>query len=225
MYKRQVRAVAARLSELGYTVASVPDAEDQLPTAMQTALVNHDVRLNSNRPLPVRHVARSAEQAGMSLPEAIAHYAAWGYRCSVTAEGASRAGRIDNRLLTYGPFHDPGTFGPVTPAVLRAVGARNADSLADFGYDVVPPSEAWTREGQLERTLLRALTTDAEPLPVDAPPEDPPLSLVTLAVVALSAAKTLRETALKATELGMRHEIEDWFPDPEIPSPQPPTPS
>ncbi|MEU4487420.1 caspase family protein [Streptomyces purpurascens] len=221
---RPVRAVAARLSELGYAVASVPDEEDQLPTALQTALVNHSVRLNANRPLPVRDVARSAQQVGISLSQAIASYAAWGFRCSVTAEGASRVGDVDGTLFTYGPFYDPVAFGPVSPAVARAVGDRTITSLADCGYDVVPPSESWHRERQLEKTLLHALTASGHST-WSPRPDDPPLSLLTLAVVALSAATTLRETALKATELGMRHEIEDWFPDPENPSPEPPTPS
>ncbi|WP_030849309.1 caspase family protein [Streptomyces sp. NRRL S-475] len=221
---RPVRAVATRLEELGFTVADVPDDEDKLPSVVQTSLVAHHIRLDMSRPLPGRDVARSAQMAGLRVPEAISHYAAWGYRSSVTAEAIERVPDMEYKLLTYEPFYDPSSFGPVSPAVVQAVGKRAAPTLADFGYDLELPSDTWTRERRLEGALLQAITGEA-PSPVTPHPDDPPLSLVTLAVVAMSAAKTLRETALKATELGMRHEIEDWFPASENPSPGSPTPS
>ncbi|GHD13498.1 hypothetical protein GCM10010313_38480 [Streptomyces violarus] len=220
---KPVQAVAARLEELGYAVAPVPDDEGQLPSPVETALVNRRLRLHTNGPLGVRDVAHAAQQAGIPLPEAISVLARWGYRCSVTAEAVSLAHGIDSTLLRYHPFADPATFGPVSLAAAQAVGGRTT-ALTEFGYDVVPPSESRLREHQLEEALLQALTTPDHPT-FSPHPDDPPLPLVPLAVVALSAAKTLRETALKATELGMRHEIEDWFPDPENPSPEHPAPS
>ncbi|MDN0194166.1 caspase family protein [Streptomyces sp. S.PNR 29] len=202
---RPVRAVAARLRELGYAVAPVPDGADQLPSSAELDLIDLGIRLDRNRPLELSRVADSARKAGFSLPEAISVFSSWGFRCSVTAEAASHVG--------YADVHDPVAFGPVSPDTVQAVGDQAAPSLADLGYDLVPPSEAWLRERQLEKDLLQALTTPTLSVPAD--PDDPPLSLVTLAVVALSTARTLREVALKATELGMRHEIEDWFaPDP-----------
>ncbi|GGX23514.1 HD domain-containing protein [Streptomyces lomondensis] len=214
---RPVQAVAARLEELGYAVAAVPGDGDQLPSPEQTALVNASVRLDVNRPLRVRDVARSAQQAGIPLARAISHFEAWGYRCSMTAEAAASVEETDQSLFSYGPFSDPVAFGPVPPFVVQALSDR-ASSLTQFGYDVVRPSAAWVRERQLEKDLVLTLTDPAHS-PPPTHPDDPPLTLVTLAVVAMSAAKTLRETALKATELGMRHEIEDWFPAPENPSP------
>ncbi|MFI6370918.1 caspase family protein [Streptomyces sp. NPDC050546] len=220
---RPVADVAARLEELGYAVASVPDEEGQLPSPAETALVNGSLMLHTNGPLSVFDVAYGARQAGVPLPEAVSILARWGYPCSVTAEALSHAEDIDSIVLRHRPYADPATYGQVSPAALKAVGGR-AKALTDFGYDVAPLSENDVRELQLEEVLLHTLTGTTA-WPVTPQPDDPPLTLVTLAVVALSAAKTLRETALKATELGMRHEIEDWFPDPEITSPQPPTPS
>ncbi|QWB24841.1 MULTISPECIES: caspase family protein [Streptomyces] len=221
--QRPVQSIAARLEDLGYAVAPVPDDEGQLPSPAETALVSHSVTLRTGSPLSLFGVALAARQTGISLPEAISVLARWGYRCSVTAEAVSSASGIDNTLYRYRPFADPAACGPVSPAALHAVGGR-ADALTDFGYDVVPPSKTWLREDHLADALLRTLTTEETSTPT-LHPDDPPLSLVTLAVVALSAAKTLRETALKATGLGMRHEIEDWFPAPENPSPEAPTPS
>ncbi|NEE09108.1 hypothetical protein G3M58_21960 [Streptomyces sp. SID7499] len=217
-----VRTVAARLEELGYTVEPVPD-EDQLPTPVQTALINAEVRLDANRPLTLSAVARSADEVGIPLPDAITHFAAWGFPCSVTVEALSQSGEIDF-TPRYRPVADPAAFGPVPPAAIAALGERAVDSLAAFGYQLAPRSESWHRERQLESALLESLIT-TNPSPSVTRPGDPSISLVTLAVVALSAAKTLRETALKATELGIRHEIEDWFPGPENPSPPVPTPS
>ncbi|MFC9127610.1 caspase family protein [Streptomyces sp. NPDC057099] len=220
---RPVPSVAARLEELGYAVASVPDEEGQLPSLADTALVNRSIALRTDHPLSVLDVAHGAQQAGIPLSEAISVLAKWGYRCSVTAEALSHANGITSALFRYHPFADPATYGQVSPAALKAVGGR-AKALTDFGYDVAPLPESCLRELRLEETLLHALTAAKAPTPT-LHPDDPALSLVTLAVVAFTAAKSLRETALKATELGIRHEIEDWFPDQEIPSPQAPAPS
>ncbi|MFH9988714.1 HD domain-containing protein [Streptomyces luteogriseus] len=218
-----VRSVAARLQELGYAVAPVPDDPEQLPSPTETALVNHSVRLHKTGPLSLVDAAHGARQTGIPLPEAISLLAELGYHCSVTAEAASSVFAVESTLYRHRPFADPATFGPVSLAALKAVGAR-ARALTDFGYDVVAPSEANVRELRMEEVLLHTLTGGRAPA-FSLHPDDPALSLVTLAVTALSAAKTLRETALKATELGMRHEIEDWFPEPENPSPPSPTPS
>ncbi|MFJ4081349.1 caspase family protein [Streptomyces iakyrus] len=218
-----VRSVAARLEELGYAVARVPDDEEQLPSPTETALVSETGVLHAAGPVSLIDVAFGARQSGIQLPEAISLLAKWGYRCSVTAEAVSSAPDIDSTLFRHRPFADPAAYGPVSLAALKAVGGR-AKELTDFGYDVVAPSEAVVKELRLEELLLHALTSD-RPRAFTNRPDDPPLSLVTLAVTALSAAKTLRETALKATELGMRHEIEDWFPTSENPSPESPTPS
>ncbi|MER6712332.1 caspase family protein [Streptomyces sp. NPDC000877] len=215
---RPVHAVAARLCELGYAVAHVPDDADQLPSRAQMALVNPSVTLDASRPLPLSEVINSAGQAGIPLAEAIDHYASQGFRCSVSAEALSRTGGTASSLFMPERIPDPASFGPVSPAAVQALGQRASTTLAGFGYDLVPPSESWLRERELEKDLLQSLTTEAHS-PSPTHPEDPPLTLVTLAVVAMSAGKTLRDTALKATELGMRHEVEDWFPAPENPSP------
>ncbi len=212
-----VRSIAARLEELGYAVAPVPDDEGQLPSPTDTALVSESGVLRTAGPVGLLDVAYGARQTGIPLPEAISVLAKWGYRCSVTAEAVSSALGIDSTLFRHRPFADPATYGPVSLGALKAVGSR-ARALTDFGYDVVAVSEADVRELRLEGILLNNLADGKAPA-FTPRPDDPPLTLVTLAVVAMSAAKTLRETALKATELGMRHEVEDWFPVPENPSP------
>ncbi|MZF87207.1 caspase family protein [Streptomyces sp. SID5643] len=220
---QSVRSVSARLEELGYAVAPVPDDEGQLPSPAETALISHCGMPHTAAPLSLMDVAYGARQVGIPVPEAISVLARWGYRCSVTAEAVASAPGIDNTLFQHRPFADPSTHGPVSLAALKAVCGR-AKELTDFGYDVVALSESNVRELHMEGALLHTLTSEGLP-DFTAHPDDPPLSLVTLAVVALSAAKTLRETALKATELGMRHEIEDWFLAPENPSPESSTPS
>ncbi|MFF7736116.1 caspase family protein [Streptomyces sp. NPDC007984] len=218
-----VRSVAARLEELGYAVAPVPDDEEQLPSSADTALIGHSPMAHTAEPVSLMDVAYGARQVGIPLPEAITVLARWGYRCSVTAEAVCSAPDIDNMLHQHRPFADPSTHGPVSLAALKAVGGH-AKALTDFGYDVVTPSDTDVRELHLEGLLLHALTNGNVPA-FTPDPDDPPLTLVTLAVVGMSAARTLRETALKATELGMRHEIEDWFTASENPSPESPAPS
>ncbi|MBB4714346.1 hypothetical protein BJ965_004228 [Streptomyces luteogriseus] len=222
---RPVHEVAARLRELGFAAAPVPDDEGQLPSPEEIALVNPNVILDSSRPLPLSTVFGSAEEADIPLSEAIDLYTSWGFQCSVSSRVVSRTSDRLSALLLFSRVPDPASLGPVSPATLHAVDETSATtSLVDFGYDVVSPSAVWLRECERGKDLLQYLT--AENHSPSAPhPEDPPLSLVTLTVVAMSAARTLRETALKATELGMRHEIEDWFPEPENPSPPSPTPS
>ncbi|MEV4787932.1 caspase family protein [Streptomyces tuirus] len=220
---QSVGSVSARLEELGYAVAPVPDDEGQLPSPADTALIGHSATSHTAGPLSLMDVAYGARQVGIPLPEAISVLSRWGYRCSVTAEAVSCAPGIDNTLYQHRPFADPSTYGPVSLAALTAVGGR-ARALTDFGYDVVAPSERDVRERRMEGALLHTLAGGGAPV-FTPHPNDPPLSLVTLAVVALAAAKTLREAALKATELGMRHEVEDWFPEPENPSPESPIPS
>ncbi|MFJ4816309.1 caspase family protein [Streptomyces sp. NPDC088801] len=216
--------VAARLQELGFVVATVPAEEDRLPSAMDIALVNNsNVRLDTNRPLEVSRVAHCAQLAGLQLTQAIDSFSTWGFSCSITARAASRVQDTDPTFLLFGMVHDPSSYGPVPAAAVHATGDHAAASLNDFGYDVVPPSKAWTRERELEKDLIGALTTEEAPLTTASRRDDAPLTLVTLAVAAMSATKTLREAALKATELGMRHEIEDWFPASENPSPESPT--
>ncbi|KDN78711.1 hypothetical protein DF19_37075 [Streptomyces olindensis] len=210
-----VRSVAARLEELGYAVAPVPDDEGQLPSPTEIALVSDSGVLQAAGPVSLVNVAFGARQTGIPLPEAISVLAGWGYRCSVTAEAVSSVVGIGDTLVKHRPFADPATYGPVSLAALKAVGGR-ARALTDFGYEVVALSETDVEEFRLEGILLNSLNGSA---PFTPHPDDPPLTLVTLAVVAMSAGKTLREAALKATELGMRHEVEDWFPAPENPSP------
>ncbi|GAA2481902.1 HD domain-containing protein [Streptomyces longisporus] len=217
-----VTAVAERLREFGYTVAPVPD-EEQLPSHEQTALVGYGTRLDVNRPLNFSALAQRAEATGIPLAEAIAHFAGQGFECSVTAEALSRAERNGAVITVLGRVPDPHSFGPVSPAEVQAVGSKAAGPLRDFGFEVVPPSRAWLRERRLEEELCQALlSTDRAPRSATTP-DAPPLSLVTLAVVGLSTGKTLREVALTAARLGMRHEIEDWFtPEPEErPAPSP----
>ncbi|MCX5246906.1 caspase family protein [Streptomyces sp. NBC_00201] len=214
-----VTAVAERLRELGFTVAPVPD-EDQLPSHEQTALVGFGTKLDMNRPLSLRAVAERADVTGIPLVDAIAHFAAQGFKCSVSVEALSRAEQ-DAPLALLGRVSDPHSFGPVSPDEVHAVGAEAAGPLRDFGFEVVPPTQAWLRERQLEEDLCQAVqATGHTPRPAPTP-DDPPLSLVTLAVVGLSSGTTLREVALTATRLGIRHEIEDWFTPASEESPAP----
>jgi hypothetical protein len=205
-------AVAERLRDLGYAVAPVPGA-DQLPSPAQLSLLKQRPILDTTRPMGLHDVRSSASDAGVSLSEAISQFTSWGYTSSITAETASRLGESDPQffsMLSYIP--DADGYGPIPPSVIHALGA-NATQLDGFGYDIVPPSEAWLRERRLEEALFRRLAhPDWANTPVSTVPDDPPLSLVTLAVVALQTRKNLREVALKAANLGMRHEIEDWFP-------------
>lgn len=151
-----VTAVAERLRELGFTVAPVPD-EDQLPSYEQTALVGYGTNLDVNRPLKLGAVAERAEATGIPLIEAIAHFAAQGFKCSVTAEALARAEQDGPTLSVLGRFPDPYSFGPVSPDEVHAVGAEAAGPLRDFGFEVVPPTQAWLRERQLEEDLCQAV--------------------------------------------------------------------
>lgn len=100
-----VTAVAERLRELGFTVAPVPD-EDQLPSHEQTALVGFGTKLDVNRPLSLRAVAERADVTGIPLVEAIAHFAAQGFKCGVSVEALSRAEQ-DAPLALLGRVSDP----------------------------------------------------------------------------------------------------------------------
>ncbi|MBV7696747.1 caspase family protein [Streptomyces sp. TRM70350] len=222
---RPARALAERLRELGYTVSEVPD-DEQLPSREDIAFLDAAPGLSDlHRPVSLIQVAHIAQETEISPGEAVTRLASLGCRFAFVPDVVSRFRKQDTEALYFGDYPDPEDFGPVSPAILHAVALHThqpdgtddiAASLTDLGFTVVPPTEEWTEERRLEKELLAALLSPAD-APPPALPRDPRISLVTLATVALEAGMSLRDVALKASAMGMRHEAETWF------TPAPPT--
>lgn len=217
---RPARALAERLRELGYSVAETPDNE-HLPSREEITFLSANAEVpDPRRPVPLRRVVELATHAGISLAEAVSRLSTLGYGFTFEPAAVARFRKQDAGALTFVPYQSPEDFGPVTPAALHAIahhigqGDHTADvavSLTELGFDVVQPSEEWMRERDLEDLLLYALQSPEARIGGSPLPDDPPISLVTLAVVAMRTSKSLREAALRATELGIRHEAETWF--------------
>ncbi|MGW0822085.1 HD domain-containing protein [Streptomyces sp. NPDC002845] len=216
---RPARALAERLRELGYTVSEVPD-DEQLPSREDIAFLSAAPELSDlRRPVSLNQVVGISHEAEISLAEAVARLASLGYRFAFAPDVVSRFRNQDTEALYFGNYPEPGDFGPVSPAALHAVALHTHQSagtdditasLTDLGFTVVPPTEEWTEERRLEEELLAALHSPAD-TPPPALPRGPWISLVTLATVALEIGMPLRDVALKASEIGIRHEAETWF--------------
>ncbi|MEU1401413.1 hypothetical protein ABZ471_03430 [Streptomyces sp. NPDC005728] len=214
------RAVADRLRQLGYPVADVPE-DEHLPSQEEIVFLGTDSGIaDLDRPVPLARVARAANAARISLAEAADRMARLGHRFTFAPEAVASLRVQDARCLYFSGGSVPETFGRVRPDTVRAVAHHTgreydeiADSLAGLGFDVVLPTEEWTRQRSLEDSLFEALSTpDQHPIPFGR--DSRTISLVTLAMAAMRAGSSLRAAASMATELGMRHEAETWFSEP-----------
>ena len=215
-------AVAERLRTLGYDVPPVTD-DLPLPPRGESAL-RMEVGLLESGPLTVQTVSRVGYRLNIPLAEVLSRLSSLGYTCTVSPEVLADLTENDREILYFDSVADPERFAPVTPTQLEAVTrhcepddpAEITRALTGLGLEVLPPSEAWKQDhacGEILYTELAGLPRPSRFL--DGPPS---ISLVTLAVTALRAGRTLREAALTATELGIRHEAETWFtPAPEEP--------
>ena len=226
---RPARDLAARLRELGYKVAEVPD-DEHLPTSEEIALLGTEFALaDLADPVSLEQVVDVANRAQSSMAEAANRLASLGYRFGFDPAVLARFRKQDVEAVSLGgglagSWPSPEEAGPVSPAALHAVSGHTgqatdavAASLKALGFDVAPTTEAWAAERAWETRLLSSFgASDAEPPVPDG--AAPSLSLVALAVVALRAGKSLREVALRATGMGIGHEAETWF----IPAPKTP---
>ncbi|MET9965170.1 caspase family protein [Streptomyces sp. NPDC006356] len=216
---RPVPEMAARLRELGYAVPDLPD-DDHLPTPEETALLGEHYALwDTARPVPLEAVAQFASRAESSLAEAADRLASMGYRFGFDTAVLARFRKQDVEVLLrgddFGQWPSPEHFGPVSLAALHAAAGQTGQdhravdrSLRALGFDVAPVPEDWFMERVWEEHLSELVRV---PGATPAMPPDPSCSLVTLALVAMRAGKSLREVALRATEWGIRHEVETWF--------------
>lgn len=227
---RPVLDVAERLRELGYAVPDIPD-DDHLPTRDEIVLLGtHYALTDTGSPVPLGDVVEVASRTESSLAEAADRLTSLGYRFGFDPAALSHFRKRDVEVLSFGDdlgrWPSPERFGPVSLAALHAAALQTdkyhpkvAHSLRALGFDVASEPEGWYMERMWEWELSRCLKIpDATP----AMPPDPSCSLVTLALVAMRAGKSLREAALRATEWGIRHEAETWFTPAEA---EPPAPS
>ncbi|MET8011529.1 hypothetical protein ABZU86_10010 [Streptomyces sp. NPDC005271] len=90
---------------------------------------------------------------------------------------------------------------------------KAAHYLTRMGLDVQPIPEAFAADLSAEELLAETLDP-ASATTVESARQDSrigPISLPALASVAMRHKTTLREVALLATQLGMRHEADGWF--------------
>ncbi|MEU2771463.1 caspase family protein [Streptomyces sp. NPDC007162] len=227
---RPARELAARLRELGYQVAEVPD-DEHLPSAEEIELLGTGFTFADPAcPVTLEQVVGVAVRAESSLAEAADRLTSLGYRFGFDHAVLARFRKQDVQAISLGAgfrraWLSPKAVGRVSPAALHAVAGHTgrapeaiAASLGALGFDVVPPPETWQAERVWERRLLRSFDESG----VEASVPDhaaPSLSLVTLTTVALRAGKSLRDVALRATDMGIRHEAETWFtPEPTEPT-------
>ncbi|MER5530705.1 hypothetical protein ABT075_40050 [Streptomyces sp. NPDC002677] len=230
---RPARDLAARLRELGYQVADVPD-DEHLPTSEEIALLGTGFAFTDPAcPVTLEQVVAVATRAESSLAEAANRLASLGYHFSFNSFVLPRFRKQDVEVISLGSrfsrsWPSPEKVGLVSRAALDAVAEHTgqnhglvAASLRDLGFDVPPKAEAWTEEQGREWHLLRSFDDSDTKMRIQEN-FDVSLSLVALTVVALRAGKSLREVALRATQMGIAHEAETWF----IPAPgAPPAPS
>ncbi|MEV5874167.1 hypothetical protein AB0L75_08045 [Streptomyces sp. NPDC052101] len=225
--KRPARLLAERLRELGFTVAEVPEDED-LPSREEITFLGTDTEnADAGHPLSLEQVAAAARRANVSLAEAVDRLARIGHRFSFAPEAVTCLREQDASYVYFS--RQTANSDRVSPEAVRAAAHRTnrscdgiAAALTALGYDVVPPTEEWTRERELEDSLVEALQApDRHPIPL-GPDDSRQISLVPLAVAAMRAGTSLRVAAAMATELGMRHEAETWF---ETPGPAPTRPA
>ncbi|MFI7410520.1 caspase family protein [Streptomyces sp. NPDC049627] len=229
---RPVHEVAVRLRELGYAVPEVPDG-DQLPTPEEITLLGIGLALaDTGRPVTVRNLVTVASRAGSSLTEAANRLASLGYRFRFDPAAFAHFRKQDVEVLSrgrdFGQWLSPEESGPVSLGALHAAAAHIgkdhsvvAASLKALGFDVVPETEDWAAERAREAVLSKFINLRNSDQRFEKFPERS-VSLVTLAVVAMRAGKSLREVAMRATEWGTRHEAETWF---TLAAAEPPAPS
>lgn len=216
-----LEAVAERLSALGFKVPELP-LERPLPSKQDLnflcgryVFTSNDAWPDEEKPLSLQDIAERAYHSNLSMTEAAARLKALGYDCPQDTELLDRFLESDSEALWWDM---PGKVSPVRlNAVAKHIGVRSAtvaDSLTLFGYEVEPASEDWLRERKARSALAGAL---AGVLSEDAEVADAEISLPTLASVAIDLRLPFRTVALKATDLGLRHEAEGWFvaDDPE----------
>ncbi|WP_030341956.1 caspase family protein [Streptomyces sp. NRRL S-1022] len=216
---RPAPSLAARLRELGYTVADVPEGE-AAPSREQAAMLRVDPGITHiGAPVDLMRVVRIAHEARISLMEAVAQVVRLGHSLAFAPEAVRPLKQHDVDCLYYGAVPYVEELGPIPPDTIRAVAhhtrqeySATASSLSALGFDVVPPTEEWLQERRTEDLLVEKLGLPGQhPMPLG--PGGPTVSLVTLAMAAMRAGTSLRTAALMATELGIRHEAEGWFTD------------
>ncbi|MFJ4784335.1 caspase family protein [Streptomyces sp. NPDC088794] len=225
---RPARILADRLRELGYQVPDVPE-DEHMPSREEITFLGTSAELTDvSRPVSLAGVASAAHRTGVSLVETVARLTSMGYSFAFDPKAVSSLRDQDVQVLYYGGFSSPEGFGPISPDVVRAAaehtGRRRDEitaSLTALGYTVLPPGEEWIDERRLEDDLFDGLsyTGPGELTIVADPNDDLSISLVTLALTAMRAGKSLREAAEKATAMGIRHEAETWFTPAEPPAP------
>ncbi|MEV7190812.1 caspase family protein [Streptomyces sp. NPDC093510] len=188
------------------------------------------------KPVTLLGIAGRASAADISLAQAAARLTSMGHVCGPDPALLSRLHDKDVRAVLYGTAPVPDDYGPVSPEELRAVALHTgmnpyaldaeaegiwdgphtifvAESLTGLGFEVVEPTPAQKDERKAEVTLLHSLSpggwTDNDEWREHR--SGTRVSLATLASVAMRLAVPFHDVALSATELGMRHEAEDWF--------------
>ncbi|MFD7894014.1 caspase family protein [Streptomyces sp. NPDC059743] len=212
---RTLEAVAEKLSALGFEVPELPlgrplpSKQDLKFLGERYAIAADGAWPDEDKPLSLQDIAERADRSNLSMTDAAARLKALGYDCPQDTELLDRFQESDAEALCR---HMP---GKVTPERLNAVAdhvgmpsAELADSLTLFGYEVEPESEAWLRDWEAKVGLTAALHAHTDSLSDLTGVE---ISLPTLASVAMEQRLPFRTVALKATELGLRHEAEGWF--------------
>ncbi|MFI0937745.1 hypothetical protein [Streptomyces sp. NPDC021020] len=195
--------VIGRLRELGFEVTDVPEEErPRLQDATDTVIrfgqysnvASHLQALTGGprrRRMRVRQVLREA----ISQLEA----AGSGTRPAPPSTAAAPRGHA---LLTVARSY----------ALTERMGTTRAEGtriLAAEGYEPPAPEPEFERDLAAEQWLQTALTFPDVRLPTV--PGHTSVGLAGLCAVAFRNRRTLREIALLATRLGMRHEAESWF--------------
>ncbi|MDO0934097.1 caspase family protein [Streptomyces sp. DG2A-72] len=227
---RPARTLAEQLRELGYRVSEVPD-DEHLPSREDIAFLELAPGLNLHRPVSLKQLVIIAQDADISPTEAVARLTSLGFRFAFDSDVVSRFRNQDTEALYFGNCPEPEDSGVVSPADLHAIALHTrqpvgtdkiAASLAGLGFTVAPRPEEWIDERHLEELLLVALRSQDD-VHIPHLPDNPQISLVALAYVALETRMPLRDAAVKASAMGIRHEAETWFTP--APPPEPTAPS
>ncbi|QXE36266.1 caspase family protein [Streptomyces sp. GMY02] len=216
---RTLRAVAEQLRALGLEVPELP-LDRPLPNKQDLNFLHERYVITSNdawpdeeKPLSLQDIAERAHHSNLSMTEAAARLRALGYDCPQEASLLDSFQEQDTEVLRWD------RPGKVTAVQLYAVAdhvglgpAEVAEWLTPFGYEVEPESEAVRRDWNAQ-DLLGAVLAGARETRLSEHSEmaGTKVSLPTLASVAMHQRLPFRTVALKATELGLRHEAEEWF--------------
>ncbi|MFE7127574.1 caspase family protein [Streptomyces sp. NPDC057617] len=216
---RTVEGVAEKLSALGFEVPELPlgrplpNKQDLNFLCERYVTVSHDAWPDEEEPLWVQDIAERAYYSNLSMTEAAAKLRSLGYDCPQDTELLDRFQQSDSDVLR---FDTPRKVTAVQSyAVADHVGlspTEVAEWLSLFGYEVEPESEAVRRDRNAQ-DLLGAVLAGAREIRLSELSEmaGTEISLPTLASVAMHQRLPFRTVALKATELGLRHEAEEWF--------------